>query len=48
MGLLSFLFGSGGKSESDEPKGGVHDRDRTDHDEWENHQRWLQERSKDP
>lgn len=52
MGLLDFLFGSGRRSDDrsskGDEKGWIHPRDETDHDEWENEQRWLEERSKDP
>lgn len=48
MGLLSVLFGGGRKSPRDSDKERYRRRDETDHQERENHQRWLDERSKDP
>ena len=49
MGLLNLIFGRGRKGHDDDgDKRWFQHRDDTAHHEQENHQRWLNERSKDP
>jgi hypothetical protein len=48
MGLFGILFGSGKKSSGSRENDRPYRRDDTDHHEREGHQRWLDERSKDP
>lgn len=48
MGLLSMIFGGGKRHDREDDKDEYVRRNDLDHLERENHQRWLDERSKDP